>query len=154
MDDRTRKYAIIAAMAVAGTAAIAMITLYSQPKNVPLDMGNPLQAQTGGPAVPNAGKQDLSEKAPDPTIPATIISISPATVQAGGQATVSGDGFSPESPVTISIDNSSISAGKIVADGSGRFSTLITLPKVQNGDHSISTQDDSGRTASAVLSIN
>lgn len=153
MDDRTRKYAIIAAVAVAGTAAIAMISSYSQPKNVPLDMGNPPPAQTGGLAVPNASKQDLSEKAPDQTIPAAM-SISPATVRAGGQATVSGSGFSPGSPVTISIDNSSISAGKIVADGSGRFSASIALPKVQNGDHSISTQDDSGRTASAVLSIN
>lgn len=73
MDDRTRKYAIIAAVAVAGTAAIVMITSYSQPKNIPLDMGNAPQVQTGGLAVPNASKQDLSEKAPDQTIPAACI---------------------------------------------------------------------------------
>ena len=154
MEERARKYAIMAAVAVAGIAAIVMAVTYSQPKNVPLDMGkdNPAPAQTGGLAVPNAGSGGLSEKAPDQIIPSAI-SVSPTTVAAGGQATVTGNGFTSGSPVTLSLDNSRISDGKIVADQSGTFSATINLPEAGQGEHNVSAQDGSGKAATAVLSV-
>lgn len=154
MEERARKYAIIAAVAVAGIAAIVMAITYSQPKNISLDMGkdNPAPAQTGGLAVPNAGSEELSEKAPDQVIPSAI-SVSPTTVSAGGQATVTGNGFTPGSPITLFLDNSRISEGKIAADQSGTFSTTVSLPEIKRGEHNINAQDGSGKAAIAVLSV-
>ncbi|MEO9294941.1 MAG: hypothetical protein ABI347_05015 [Nitrososphaera sp.] len=159
MDDRARKYAIIAAIAVAGIAAVAMVASYPQPQNVTLDIGqdnNPAPSQTGGLAVPNAGKeQDLSENAPDQVmIPATI-SVTPIAALAGSQATVSGSGFSPGSPITLSLDSSAAqpTPARIVADGSGTFSAIIDLTQAHAGDHNLSAHDASGKSASAILSV-
>lgn len=157
MEDRARKYAIIAAVVVAAVAGIVMVVSYSQPQNVSPDMGkdNPAPAQTGGLAVPNAGKQDLSEEAPDQVIP-TAISVAPAEVSAGGQATVTGNGFSPGQQVTLSLNNSNIQTTpqRIVVDDSGTFSATVALPQVEKGEHNITAEDGSGKAATAVLSVN
>ena len=154
MDERARKYAIIAALAVAGIAAIVMAITYSQPKNVPLDMGNdnPAPAKTGGLAVPNAGSGELSGKAPDQVIPSAI-SVSPTTVAAGGQATITGNGFTPGSPIMLFLDNSRISEGKVSADQSGTFSTTVNLQEIKHGEHNLNAQDGFGKAATAVLSV-
>jgi hypothetical protein len=116
---------------------------------------NPAPTQTGSLAVPNAGrKEDLSENAPDQVIPATI-SVTPVVASAGSQAAVNGNGFSPGSSVTLSLDNSAAQTtpAKIVADGSGTFSAIIDLTQASAGDHDLSAHDDSGKAASAILSV-
>lgn len=154
MEQRARKYAIVAALAVAGIAAIVMAITYSQPKNVPLDMGkdNPAPAQTGGLAVPNAGSGDLSEKAPDRVV-TSAISVSPTTMAAGSQATITGNGFTPGSPIALFLDNSRISGGRVSADQSGTFSTAVNLPEIKQGEHNLIARDGSGKAATAVLSV-
>jgi hypothetical protein len=68
------------------------------------------------------------------------------TVPPGSAVTVTGDGFKPGSTVTLTLDAGGASLGSVVADGSGKFSTQVTIPAGASGSHDIvaSGTDPSG----------
>ncbi|HEV3226159.1 MAG TPA: hypothetical protein VGZ52_04970 [Acidimicrobiales bacterium] len=63
---------------------------------------------------------------------------SSSNVATGGSLTLSGDGFAPNSTITIEIHTDPISLGTAVADSTGHFEKQVTLPiAVAAGQHTV-----------------
>jgi len=67
----------------------------------------------------------------------TTLRLSASSAQAGGEIDIEGAGFAPGSSIELWLGSERVFLGEIVADGSGRFSTPITLPAGITGNHEI-----------------
>jgi hypothetical protein len=155
LSDRSRKYAMIAAVAVAAAAGIIMAASFAMPQRVALDAGqNKKPSGSGNVTLPDSGLNDLAKQASSQVIP-TSISVTPTTVASGGQATIQGNGFSPGHEVTFSVNNNHArtTPQQVVADTSGTFSANVTLPQIQSGERSITAQDSSGKAATVSVNV-
>ena len=70
--------------------------------------------------------------------PSGNLTVSNATPSAGGEITVSGEGFAPASPVQITIASSPQLLATVESDASGAFSATVTIPASLSGQHTIS----------------
>jgi hypothetical protein len=59
------------------------------------------------------------------------------TLSPGQSVSVNGDGFKPNSSVTITFESTPIFLKTVVADANGSFVTQITIPAGVSGDHNI-----------------
>ena len=66
--------------------------------------------------------------------------VSQTTGNVGSQVTVSGSGFSPNTPMTINYDTTPVAAGT-ATDDVGRFSATFNVPKSNGGAHLITVSD-------------
>jgi hypothetical protein len=65
--------------------------------------------------------------------------VSSRSVEPGGSVTVSGDGFEPGATIQISIASTPTLLTTVTADGSGSFSTTVTIPaSIDPGVHTLS----------------
>jgi hypothetical protein len=91
------------------------------------------------------------------TAPLTVSAAAPAAVATGtgvigGTATVSGDGFPPGQPVTVTLDGAIVPAA-IVTDAAGRFAGQAAVPAATAaGDH-VLLFTAGGATAAAPLTV-
>jgi hypothetical protein len=76
------------------------------------------------------------------------LSLSPSAGAVGSGAAVNGSGFTPNAPITVSFDGSSVST-ICTADASGSFSSCaFTVPAVAAGIHTVTASDGTySRTA-------
>jgi hypothetical protein len=66
--------------------------------------------------------------------------VSQTNGNVGSQVTVSGSGFSPNTPMTINYDTTPVAAGT-ATDDVGRFSATFNVPKSNGGAHLITVSD-------------
>lgn len=110
------------------------------------------------PATP--GKHDITANdgfAYSPTVTFTVlpkITYAPNVQTVGSQVTVSGSGFTGNSPISFLIDNTSVIAGPTQTDALGSFSaTSLTIPPLAMGTHVLIAQDVNTNSATANLYI-
>jgi titin len=70
----------------------------------------------------------------EPTGPVTLSSTTPT---AGGQLTVSGDGFAPGSQVQVIIESEPVLLATVTTDAAGSFTVDVTIPTSFSGEHLI-----------------
>jgi hypothetical protein len=104
----------------------------------------------------NVYQVDLTFNQPIPTfIVAPVVVEAPASLQlmppTGVATTVTGSSFKANSTVTVSALGSTL--GVAETDGAGSFRLVITAPSLEVGDYEISTTDDSGKSAAALLTV-
>jgi len=81
------------------------------------------------------------------------ISISPASGYVGTTIKITGSGFSANSTLTFTYDDTEISGEQATTDASGSFIKSISAPKSKTGDHSISAVDTQVKEAKAIFTI-
>jgi PKD repeat protein len=82
------------------------------------------------------------------------LSVSPGGQSVGGTVTVSGSGFAPSSPVTISFDGSTVAT--TTSDGSGNIPSGVTFTVPAGtsvGPHTVAATDGSGDIAGSALGV-
>jgi hypothetical protein len=87
--------------------------------------------------------------------PATTgpLSVSPTSVEAGGTVTVKGGGFAPGATIQIVIASTPTLLTTVGADGSGSFSTTVTIPEsIEAGAHTLSATGASPSGGTVTLS--
>ncbi len=87
---------------------------------------------------------------------ATAVTISPTSGGAGSTVTVKGVGFAPSTTVTIKFDTTTLATtpANLVTNSSGAFSASVTiLSTATAGSHMISTNDITGKTATATFQV-
>ena len=104
----------------------------------------------------NVYEVDLTFDQPIPTfIAAPVVVEVPASLQlmppSGVATTVTGSGFKANSSVTVSALGSTL--GVAGPDGVGSFRLVITAPSLEIGDYEITTSDESGNSATALLTV-
>ncbi|MGY6498676.1 MAG: hypothetical protein ACXIUP_10670 [Microcella sp.] len=84
---------------------------------------------------------------PEPDVVDTLepeLTLGSATVQAGGQVTLSGTGFDPEREFPVIVNSDPVLLGTVITDGEGAFSEELTIPaSVPAGEHVITVGDAS-----------
>jgi hypothetical protein len=71
------------------------------------------------------------------------VSLSPGIGHVSEKFVVSGSGFLPGSPITITFDSATVASG--TADGAGNFSGLsATVPSSARGSHKVTAKDSAG----------
>jgi hypothetical protein len=84
---------------------------------------------------------------------APSIVAAPPNAVPGTDVTVNGFGFAAGAAVTISLQGTKV--GSATANGSGQFSTKITVPSNEaSGSYTLSASSSSGRSASFSLAVN
>ena len=104
----------------------------------------------------NVYEADLTFDQPIPTfIAAPVVVEIPTSLQlmppTGVATTVTGNGFKANSSVTVSALGSTL--GVAETDGAGSFRLVITAPSLEIGDYEITTSDESGKSATALLTV-
>lgn len=67
------------------------------------------------------------------------LNVSDTSVKPGGTVQVSGDGFTPGTPIDIEIFSAPTLLKTVDADGAGSFSTSVTIPtSISPGSHTLS----------------
>jgi len=69
--------------------------------------------------------------------PGGSLALSPSTVAAGGQVTVSGTGFAPASQVQLTIDPDPSHLATVTTDAEGAFSAEVTIPTSLSGEYTV-----------------
>ncbi len=83
---------------------------------------------------------------------AAAIAASAAISADGGSLTISGQNFLPDEAITLTLDG--VIVGSARANGSGSFSTSITIPSdTSPGKHSIIATGASGDSASTAITV-
>ncbi len=106
-----------------------------------------------------AGVHTLSAtdgQAYSPTINIVVgsrITLSPNVQTVGSAVSVTGNGFTTNSPITFYLDGTAISSGLIRSDGTGRIDTSVTVPRAVQGTHVLMAQDLQGNSATATLVV-
>ena len=77
------------------------------------------------------------------------MTLAPGNGHVGSQVTVTGDGFAPNSAVTITYEAGNVATA--ATDGAGRFSTTFSVPKSLRGPHTVTASDSSGTSLSATF---
>ena len=143
------KFAAIGVIALAViVGGVMAVSFYLEPQD---DIG----ADTNDlPAGPQPAFEELEERAPGELIP-TAIAVDPQILSAGSRAMVIGDGFGPEEEVTITIGDRTIETTprRVATDSTGQFEVEIAIPEEERGEHAIAAEDESGNTASMLITI-
>jgi hypothetical protein len=85
---------------------------------------------------------------------APTVTASASSVGAGGSLTVSGDGFTPNSSVMVTLHSSPVTLAVTTADPTGAFSVVVTIPSdTTPGTHTILATDPNGDSASTLLVV-
>lgn len=107
--------------------------------------GKPKQNQDNNSAGTNEKRRNV------PTVPPSI-EIRPQVVKHGRLVKITGDGFTPDSILTVLFDGKQIKNLKIGTDG--KVKGRLLLPKdVVNGAHQISISDTAGRAANIPITV-
>lgn len=85
-----------------------------------------------------------------------VVDVATPTVYANGSVEVSGAGFEPGESVELSLHSTPVHTLKTVtADGSGEFTTTVSIPKGVTGAHSIwATGADTGLVLRSEVTVN
>ncbi|MFQ5970020.1 MAG: hypothetical protein ACE5J2_05965 [Nitrososphaerales archaeon] len=119
-----------------------------------LDVSRTIQSQEESPSSSNTteetAKNEESQR-PTPSIKPAI-AIIPDTVRAGLVVRLAGEGFMPDSKITVLFDGKPITKLDTASDGTIR--NRILIPKdVVSGAHQISVSDASGRAANISVAV-
>ena len=118
---------------------------------VTLSYDNPAYALKGfGKDATVASVTVKSEKLSTPTI-----TVAPQTVEAGKIVTVTGTGFVPSSPVSLTLHSDPVEVGTAATDDAGSFTAEVTVPAAtEAGDHTVVAAAESpAAEASAPLTV-
>ena len=118
---------------------------------VTLSYDNPAYALKGfGKDATVASVTVKSEKLSTPTI-----TVAPQTVEAGKSVTVTGTGFAPSSPVSLTLHSDPVEVGTATTDDTGSFTAEVTVPAAaEAGDHTVVAAAESpAAEASAPLTV-
>jgi len=118
---------------------------------VTLSYDNPAYALKGfGKDATVASVTVKSEKLSTPTI-----TVAPQTVEAGKSVTVTGTGFAPSSPVSLTLHSDPVEVGTATTDDTGSFTAEVTVPAAtEAGDHTVVAAAESPTAeASAPLTV-
>ncbi|OFI38287.1 hypothetical protein BIU82_18350 [Arthrobacter sp. SW1] len=110
-------------------------------------------------AVDGEGGEDSTtlavtpEDGEDPTV-----TVDPSAVAPGNATTVTGEGFAPNSPVTVQlVDSEGNPVGEpveVTTDENGNFTTPLTVPEgTTPGDYAVVATDDEGNEAESPLTV-
>lgn len=114
---------------------------------------NPGEPTPGPSPEPTPGPTDGPGEVPIDLTDATV-SLSAATVAAGGSLRVSGTGFESGERVVIELRSTPTVLATVTADASGNLSTQVTIPaSTAAGSHRIVLIAASGETVSAALRV-
>jgi len=100
------------------------------------------------------GKPETTDGKPQQPVPSIkpAIAIIPDTVRPGFVVRLAGEGFTPDSKITILFDGKPIIKLSTASDGTIR--DRIVIPKdVVGGSHQISVSDDAGRAANISITV-
>ena len=114
---------------------------------------NPIYANNG-----NSGLWPLAEQPPSVTITpqssaATSINVSPSSGPVGTSVTVSGGGFIPNSPITITFNGNTVATTTATAYGEIPLGTTFVIPSSMPGSYIITATDTSSDSASANFTL-
>ena len=118
---------------------------------VTLSYDNPAYALKGfGKDATVASVTVKSEKLSTPTV-----TVAPQTVEAGKSVTVTGTGFAPSSPVSLTLHSDPVEVGTATTDDTGSFTAEVTVPATtEAGDHTVVAAAESpAAEASAPLTV-
>ena len=118
---------------------------------VTLSYDNPAYALKGfGKDATVAAVTVESEKLSTPTI-----TVAPQAVEAGKSVTVTGTGFAPSSPVSLTLHSDPVEVGTATTDDTGSFTAEVTVPAAtEAGDHTVVAAAESpAAEASAPLTV-
>ena len=118
---------------------------------VTLSYDNPAYALKGfGKDATVASVTVKSEKLSTPTI-----TVAPQTVEVGKSVTVTGTGFAPSSPVSLTLHSDPVEVGTATTDDTGSFTAEVTVPAAtEAGDHTVVAAAESpAAEASAPLTV-
>ena len=118
---------------------------------VTLSYDNPAYALKGfGKDATVASVTVKSEKLSTPTI-----TVAPQTVEAGKIVTVTGTGFVPSSPVSLTLHSNPVEVGTAATDDTGSFTAEVMVPAAtEAGDHTVVAAAESpAAEASAPLTV-
>jgi len=118
---------------------------------VTLSYDNPAYALKGfGKDATVASVTVKSEKLSTPTI-----TVAPRAVEAGKSVTVTGTGFAPSSPVSLTLHSDPVEVGTATTDDTGSFTAEVTVPAAtEAGDHTVVAAAESpAAEASAPLTV-
>lgn len=105
---------------------------------------------------PGAGPPPTTT-APTPTATPTTVVAAPLDVTSrsahpGDEVTISGSGFTPRAPITISFDATTVAKGTTFADDKGRFTATVVVPAdASSGSHHIKADGAARSGGQAVL---
>ena len=118
---------------------------------VTLSYDNPAYALKGfGKDATVASVTVKSEKLSTPTI-----TVAPRAIEAGKSVTVTGTGFVPSSPVSLTLHSDPVEVGTAATDDTGSFTAEVTVPAAtEAGDHTVVAAAESpAAEASAPLTV-
>ena len=118
---------------------------------VTLSYDNPAYALKGfGKDATVASVTVKSEKLSTPSI-----TVAPQTVEAGKIVTMTGTGFVPSSPVSLTLHSDPVEVGTATTDDTGSFTAKVTVPAAtEAGDHTVVAAAESpAAEASAPLTV-
>ena len=83
------------------------------------------------------------------------IALTPETGTVDSEVTINGQGLRPDQRITIEYDGSEVGivSGDMTTDGSGEFSSTITVPEVPAGNYAITAIDQSGNRPEAEFGV-
>ncbi len=86
------------------------------------------------------------------TVVAAPLDVTSRTAHPGDEVTISGSGFTPRAPITISFDAETVAKGTTFADDKGRFTATVVVPgDASSGSHHIKADGASRSGGQAVL---
>ena len=118
---------------------------------VTLSYDNPAYALKGfGKDATVASVTIKSEKLSTPTI-----TVAPQSIEAGKTVTVTGTGFAPSSPVSLTLHSDPVEVGTATTDDTGSFTAEVAVPAAtEAGDHTVVAAAESpAAEASAPLTV-
>jgi hypothetical protein len=85
----------------------------------------------------------------------TSVLLSASKEKAGVVITLTGEGFSPRSGISMQFDEDDLATDpvEVRADALGRFSAKFTVPQSNPGEYEITIEDDEGKTAAVTFTV-
>jgi hypothetical protein len=111
--------------------------------------GSEGESFTDGGAIPDVHQTTIPEQAFSPGI-----SVTPTPYHEGDRTTTDGSGFNLNQEITIYLNNTRLQTTPemVVTDSTGTFTAeIIIIPEIEDGDHSITAFDESGRAATTTI---
>jgi len=113
--------------------------------------GKPAETPEGKPAKDNEVNSSQEKKVPK--VPPAI-EIPHDVVEPGRVAKIKGEGFTPDSKLTVLLDGKPIKKLKFTMNKDGKFKGRVLIPKdVVDGNHQISVSDTVGRAANVFINV-
>ncbi|WP_290439153.1 SdrD B-like domain-containing protein, partial [Arthrobacter sp. SW1] len=109
-------------------------------------------------AVDGEGNEDTAPLTVTEPAAAPSVTVDPTSVPAGDDTTVTGEGFAPNSPVTVQLEDANGNPVgdpvQVTTDENGNFTTPLTVPEgTTPGDYSVVATDDQGGEAETPLTV-